>query len=143
MGAYLMMFAAWGVGLPLPILNLIAAIIYHYVNRKNSRFAAFHSLQSLLSQIPVTAINLVLVGWIIRNLVNERVFSSSFFAYLIFMIVMNLAYVCLSLVGMVRAKKGRMYYMPFFGRVAFARYFGPDAISFDKPLPPNEPPEGF
>ena len=28
MGAYLMMFAAWGAGLPLPLLNLLAAIIY-------------------------------------------------------------------------------------------------------------------
>ena len=28
MGAYLMMFAAVGAGLPLPVINLIAAIIY-------------------------------------------------------------------------------------------------------------------
>ncbi len=28
MGAYLMMFAALGAGLPLPVLNLVAAIIY-------------------------------------------------------------------------------------------------------------------
>ncbi|MCH8330385.1 MAG: hypothetical protein IH946_03240, partial [Bacteroidetes bacterium] len=32
MGAYLMMFAAVAAGLPLPIINLIAAIIYYYVN---------------------------------------------------------------------------------------------------------------
>ena len=34
MGAYLMMFAAWGVGLPLPLLNLVAAIIYFFTNKK-------------------------------------------------------------------------------------------------------------
>ena len=52
MGAYLMMFAAVAIGLPLPIINLIASFIYYYINRKKSRFIHFHSLQSLLSQIP-------------------------------------------------------------------------------------------
>ena len=49
MGAYLMMFAAVAVGLPLPIINLIAAVVYYFVNRKKSRFIHFHCLQSLLS----------------------------------------------------------------------------------------------
>jgi hypothetical protein len=40
MGAYLMMFAAWGAGLPLPLLNLIAAVIYFFINKKQSRFVA-------------------------------------------------------------------------------------------------------
>lgn len=143
MGAYLMMFAAWGVGLPLPILNLVAAIIYHFVNRKNSRFAAFHSLQSVLSQIPVTAINAFLVGWTIRNVVRESQFTRAFFAYLIFMIVVNIAYVTISIVAMVRARKGRFFYMPIFGRYAFDRYYGAGASTYDKPIPPNKPPEGF
>jgi hypothetical protein len=34
MGGYLMMFAALAVGLPLPIINLIASIIYYYTNKK-------------------------------------------------------------------------------------------------------------
>ncbi|MEX2597058.1 MAG: hypothetical protein WEC59_09050, partial [Salibacteraceae bacterium] len=46
MGAYLMMFAAVASALPLPVINLIAAIIYYYVNRRKSRFVHFHSLQS-------------------------------------------------------------------------------------------------
>ena len=50
MGAYLMMFAAWGVGLPLPLLNLLAAIIYFFTNKKTSRFVSFHAYQSLLKQ---------------------------------------------------------------------------------------------
>lgn len=48
-GAYLMMFAALATTLPLPIINLIAAIVYYYVNRKKGRFIHFHCLQSLLS----------------------------------------------------------------------------------------------
>ena len=45
MGAYMMMFVTWAIGLPLPFLNIIAAIIYHFMNKKESRFVAFHSFQ--------------------------------------------------------------------------------------------------
>jgi len=50
MGAYLMMFAAFAVVLPLPVVNLIAALIYYFINRKKSRFIHFHCLQSFLSK---------------------------------------------------------------------------------------------
>lgn len=143
MGAYLMMFAAWGIGLPLPVLNLVAAVIYHFVNRKNSRFVAFHSFQSSLSQVPVTIVNLLLVGWLVRNLVRATEFTRNFYAYLVFMIAVNLLYVGFSLVAMVRAKRGSFFYMPLFGRVSYNRYYGPEAVSFEKSVPPNRPPEGF
>ena len=58
MGAYLMMFAAFAVGLPLPVVNLIAALIYYSINRKKGRFVHFHCLQSFLSQIPTTLLML-------------------------------------------------------------------------------------
>ncbi|MER3330225.1 MAG: DUF4870 domain-containing protein, partial [Candidatus Kapaibacterium sp.] len=63
MGGYFMMFASLAAGLPLPIINLIAAIIYYHVNKHKSRFVRFHSLQSLLSQLPVSLLNAGLVIW--------------------------------------------------------------------------------
>jgi uncharacterized Tic20 family protein len=143
MGAYLMMFAAWAFGLPLPVLNLIAAIIYFYVNKKVSRFVAFHSLQSLLSQIPVSILNVALLVWLIRILVTDLLFLPFFFIALIFVVLVNILYIAFSLVALVRARRGQYYYMPFFGRVAFARYYGPRAASLERKLPPNRPPEGF
>ena len=144
MGAYLMMFAAWAVGLPLPVLNLIAAVIYFYVNKKSSRFVAFHALQSLFSQVPVTMVNIGLVAWLVRTLIGSNGFSSAFFIYLSFMVLINLLYLIFSIIGLVHARKGRFYYMPFFGRISFNRYYGPNAESSSKPpVPPNRPPEGF
>ena len=63
MGSYLMMFAAVAVALPLPIINLVAAVAYYMVNRRKSRFIHFHTLQSLLSQIPTTLLNWGLLIW--------------------------------------------------------------------------------
>jgi uncharacterized Tic20 family protein len=143
MGAYLMMFAAWAVGLPLPILNLIAAVIYFYVNKKTSRFVAFHALQSLLSQIPVTLINVALIVWLVRNVITGAVYSSGFFILLAVMVCSNILYLIFSIAALVRAKKGNFFYIPFFGRVAFGRYYGPNAVSLEVSVKENRPPEGY
>ncbi len=120
MGAYLMMFAAVAIGLPLPIINLIAAIIYYYINRKKSRFIHFHSLQSLLSQIPTTIINWVLVVWGVAILLRENwKLTPEFWGYAIFAGTCTLLYLIVSLIGAYRARQGKMYYFLLFGKIAY------------------------
>jgi len=144
MAAYLMMFASWAVGLPLPLVNLIASVVYYGVSRKASRFVGFHSLQSLLSQVPVSLLNAGVVGWLIGILATGFHFPPAFFAFLIFTVLVNIAYITISIVALVNANKGRFYYMPWFGRVAFDRFYGPHA---DRKAEGagyrNLPPEGF
>ena len=143
MGAYLMMFAAWGAGLPLPLLNLVAAIIYFFVNKKTSRFVSFHAYQSLLTQIPVSLLNAGAIAWALRTAITEREFTDYFWAFLIFVGVWNLIYMVLSIVACTWARRGRFYYFWVFGRIAFARYFGPNAVSLEPTEERNRPPEGF
>ncbi len=143
MGAYLMMFAAWGAGLPLPLLNLLAAIIYFFTNKKTSRFVSFHAYQSLLTQIPISILNAGAVAWVLRNLYKDHEFSDYFWTYLIFIGLWNLIYMVFSIIACVQARKGRFYYFWVFGRISFARYFGPDAVSLEEKEKPNLPPEGF
>jgi uncharacterized Tic20 family protein len=119
MGAYLMMFAAVAVGLPLPVINLIAAIIYYYVNRGKSRFIHFHSLQALLSQIPTTLINWVLVIWAARIFFTEMEFSDEFWAFAIFAAAATVFYFIISIIAAMKARRGRMYYFLFFGKVSY------------------------
>ncbi len=132
MGAYLMMFAALAAGLPLPIINLIAALIYYFTNRSKSRFIEFHSLQSLYSQIPTTLLNAALVFWTLRILfqdgsfISQESFASGFstvgdvyWGYIYVVVAANLVYVIFSIVGAVYARKGRMYYFIFFGKLAY------------------------
>ncbi|MBT3648474.1 MAG: DUF4870 domain-containing protein [Flavobacteriales bacterium] len=124
MGAYLMMFAAVAVALPLPIINLIAAVIYFYINRRKSRFIHFHTLQSLLSQLPTTFLNWGLLYWSIHIwLLNHGVADDVFYGYLIMVIVANILYFIFSLLAAVRARKGRMYYFVFFGKFSFEQVF--------------------
>jgi uncharacterized membrane protein len=138
MGAYFMMFATLAVGFPLPLINLVAAFIYLYLNRKTSRFVHFHALQSLYSQIPVTLLNAGLVVWLIVILVNDFTFTSEFKGYTIMVGVANLIYLIFSLIAAAKAHKGLFYYFVFFGRLAYHRAYMIDAGP--RKIPVNKPP---
>src|SRR5258706_4867361 len=120
MGAYLMMFAAVAIGLPLPIINLIASIIYYFINRKKSRFIHFHSLQALLSNIPTTLINWVAVIWGVAIFLREDwVLTQEFYAYLIFAAACTLLYFIIGIIAAYRARQGKMYYLLLFGKISY------------------------
>ena len=123
MGAYLMMFAAVAAGLPLPIINLIASIIYYFINKSKSRFVRFHAYQSLLSQIPTSLINAGLVFWAVRIFFFDWEINNTFYGYLWMAIIANLLYFIFSIVAAVRARKGRFYYFIFFGKLAYHQNF--------------------
>ena len=144
MASYLMMFASWAVGLPLPLVNLAASGVYYAVNRKGSKFVAFHSLQSLLSQVPVSLLNAGVVGWGIGLLVKGEAAGSlwPFLGYVFFSAAANILYLVFSIVALVQANKGRFYYLPFFGRIAFDRHYGAAAAERERPAWVNRPPEG-
>jgi uncharacterized membrane protein len=143
MGAYLMMFASIGAGLPLPIVNLIASIVYFSVNAKKSRFIRFHCHQSLISQVPTTLLNAGLLFWTLQIWVFDNVeFNNVYLGYLIMVIVFNLAYFVLSIVAAIRARKGRMYYFLLFGNLSYEHAFRKRAGVNDREqeTPVNRPP---
>lgn len=124
MGGYLMMFAAFAVSLPLPVVNLIAAVVYYFINRGKSRFVHFHALQSLLSQIPTTLLNWGVLFILIRvYLLDLDAMTNLKRAYIIFAIVANIGYVIFSIVAAVRARAGRFLYFLFFGAYSFERVY--------------------
>ncbi|MFC2114756.1 DUF4870 domain-containing protein [Bacteroidota bacterium] len=139
MGAYFMMFASMAIGLPLPIMNMIASIVYFYVNRSKGRFVKFHTLQSLLSQIPVTLLNAGGVFWLIRIFVLDLGFTDYFKGYVIMIIVANLIYFIYSIIGAVKARKGQFFYFWFFGPYAYQLVYRINETG-DVIKPVNKPP---
>ena len=137
MGAYMMMFAAMAAGLPLPIINLIAAIIYYYINRSKSKFVHFHSLHSLLAQLPTSILNAGLIFWSIRIWLFDWELSDYFIGYIWMVVFANLLYFIFSIVAAVRARRGRFFYFLFFGRYAYEVVYRvkeeAKSVSFNKP----------
>ena len=139
MGAYFMMFAAIAAGLPLPIINLIASIIYYYLNKAKSLFVKFHAMQSLISQIPTSLINAGAVFWGIRIIFYEANFTNVYKGYLVFAVIVNLLYIIFSLIAAVKARSGKFYYFIFFGKYAYLKTFKirEKSEKQDVNLPPN------
>jgi uncharacterized membrane protein len=149
-GAYIMMFASQY--FPLPLANLVASIIYHAVSRRRSRFVAFHTWQSLISQIPTTLITWAFVAAVIWLAISNRpeewggVFLGvAFVTAFVVVSVWNIVYIVLSIIAFRRAGRGRLYYLPVFGKMTYDKYFGSDAIPAGDaaPVKPiNLPPGG-
>jgi uncharacterized membrane protein len=142
MGAYLMMFASIGAGLPLPIINLIAAIVYFIINKSKSRFVKFHSFQSLLSQLPTTLINAAGVFWAMQIFFFENFeLNDTFKGYVLMAIVLNLIYFAFSIVGAMKARKGLMYYFLFFGKMSYHYAYSKSDSTKETEIPQNLPPK--
>ena len=123
MGAYLMMFAAIAAGLPLPIINLIASVIYYYINKSKSRFVHYHSLHSLFAQIPTSILNAGLVFWSVRIFFFHYELNDYYIGYVWMVVIANLLYFIFSIIAAVNARKGRFYYFMFFGKLAYQKVF--------------------
>lgn len=141
--SYLMMFASVGLGLPLPLINLGVSLGYWLYYRKESVFISFHALQSLLSQLPVTLLNGSVFVSLIVYLIRDFEGVQSAVPWYIFVGAVNLLYLVYSIIGAVRARKGRYFYFLFFGRAALGIVYRdvPDVPA--APTPRNETPEGF
>jgi uncharacterized Tic20 family protein len=144
MGAYLMMFAAWGAGFPLPMVGLIASVIYFYLNKKSSPFTAFHSYQGLLTHIPISLLNAAAVIWGIVLVLGK--YSGHFRIYAMFCVfagIWNALYMVYSIIACIKARKGRFYYFWVFGRLSFAKYYLAPARATATSSERNLPPEGM
>lgn len=89
--AYLMSLAIIMIGLPLPIINLLASVGFWYANRKKtSEFVRWHSTQALLGQLPLFATNTILLWWTIAILLDKATLSSIYCAYAVTVGVFNI-----------------------------------------------------
>ncbi|MFP5436690.1 MAG: DUF4870 domain-containing protein [Bacteroidia bacterium] len=69
--AYLMSVIGIISGLPLPIVNVIASLIFYYNKRKDSYYVRWHSLQALLAQVIVMPFNSIALAWTLRILFTK------------------------------------------------------------------------
>lgn len=133
-GSYIMMFA--GAYFPLPLVEFICSLVYYFYYKKRSRYVAFHSLQSLLAQLPFTIMNAVIFIWgiilIVAYHTGRRIITSeewkAFAISLLLIILLNIIYIIVSLVIAIKAKRGVISYFPIVGKISFELFYGDNAI---------------
>ena len=104
--SYLMSLIAIIVGLPLPIVNLIASLIFYLGNRKSTYFVRWHCTQALLSQLSMLFINSYGFWWTVSIIFKDGTMSSNYIAYIIAAIIFNLTEFIATIYTAIQTRKG-------------------------------------
>jgi uncharacterized Tic20 family protein len=104
--SYLMSLVAIVAGLPLPIINLIATLIFFLGNRNSTYFVRWHCTQALLSQISLLFINSFGFWWTVSIIFTEESITSNFIAYIIAAIIFNLTEFIATIYTAIQTRKG-------------------------------------
>lgn len=113
--SYVMSIIAIFGGLPLPVINLIATLIFFLGNRKASYFIRWHCTQALLSQVSLLIINSAGVVWSAFIIFDKREISDNYIAYVITLLLFNLAEFIATVHAAVKTRKGIHVEWYFYG----------------------------
>jgi len=121
--SYLMSLIAIMAGLPLPIVNLIATLMFYLGNRKSGHFVRWHCTQALLAQAVTLVINVVGVYWTLSIIFGSNEVSNRYIAYIITIVLFNLIEFVATIYAAIRTRKGKHVSWWMFGPLtdAFVR----------------------
>lgn len=104
--SYLMSLIAIIVGLPFPIVNLIATLIFYLGNLKSTYFVRWHCTQALLSQLSMLLINSFAFWWTISIIFTKETITSTYIAYIIAAVIFNLTEFIATIYTAIQTRKG-------------------------------------
>jgi len=116
--SYLMSLIALMVGLPLPIVNLIATLIFFLGNRKSTYFVRWHCTQALLSQLTVLPLNSVGFWWTLSIIFDSTNVTNNYIGYMITIIAFNIIEFIATIYTAINTRKGQHVEWWFFGDFA-------------------------
>lgn len=104
---YLMSLLALMVGMPFPIINLLATIIFYFSNRKSTYFVRWHCTQTLVSQLTLLVVNAIGFSWTMSILFGDNLLSNKYIAYIATIFLFNLAEFIVTISAAVKTRKGK------------------------------------
>lgn len=113
--SYLMSLIAIIIGLPLPIVNLIATLIFFLSNRKSTLFVRWHCTQALLSQISLLFINSFGFWWSISIIFTDDIITNKYIAYMMVVIIFNITEFIATIYAAIQIRKGKHVKFWFYG----------------------------
>jgi len=105
--SYLMSLVALIIGLPLPIINLLATLFFYIQQRKSSFFVRWHCTQALLSQAMVVVLNGIGLSWTLSIIFGPKSLSNDYFAYLVVLFLFNIIEIATTIYTAIEVRKGR------------------------------------
>lgn len=115
--SYLMSLVALLSGVVLPVVNLIATLIFFLGNRRATYFVRWHCTQALVSQVAIFLLNAPLFWWTISILFLNASFSSEYVAYLLLILMLNFVEMVSTIWAAIQTRKGAHVEWLFFGEL--------------------------
>lgn len=113
--SYLMSLVAIMAGLPIPLINLLATLMFFLGNRKGTYFVRWHCMQALLSQLTIFFINSVSFSWTVSIIFGYRTISNEYIAYIITVLAVNLFEIIGTIYSAIQTRKGIHVQWWFYG----------------------------
>jgi uncharacterized Tic20 family protein len=113
--SYLMSLIAVIAGLPLPIVNLLATVIFYLGNRNGTYFVRWHCTQALLSQFSLLIINTNGFWWTVGIVFSDGEVTNKYIAYMITVFLFNLVEFIATIYTAIQVRKGKHIQWWFYG----------------------------
>lgn len=113
--SYLMSLLALVVGLPFPIINLIATILFFLMNRKSTYFVRWHCTQALLSQCTLLMMNSYGFWWTISIMFGPESITNKYIAYIFVILIFNISEFIATIYSAIQTRKGNHVEWWFYG----------------------------
>jgi uncharacterized membrane protein len=113
--SYLMSLLALVVGLPFPIINLIATILFFLMNRKSTYFVRWHCTQALLSQCTLLMMNSYGFWWTISIMFGPESITNKYIAYIFVILIFNISEFIATIFSAIQTRKGKHVEWWFYG----------------------------
>ena len=104
--SYLMSLIVVMVGLPLPILNLLATFFFYLGNRKGTYFVRWHCTQALLSQASLLLMNSFGFWWTISIIFGSETIDVNYIAYMMTIFLFNVVEFFATMITAIKTRKG-------------------------------------
>jgi len=115
--SYLMSLIAVIAGLPLPIVNLLATLIFFMGNSKGTYFVRWHCTQALISQFSLFFANTAGFWWTISIVFGDGQVSNPYIAYMITIFLFNLTEFVATIYSSIQIRKGIHLEWWFYGGI--------------------------
>ncbi len=104
--SYLMSLVVLIMGMPLPIVNLLAGIIFFVGNRKRGYYVRWHCTQAMLSQLSLLFMNSTGFWWTVSIIFSKEQVTSRYIAYIITILIFNLSEFIATIYSAIKTRKG-------------------------------------
>jgi len=115
--SYLMSLLAMIAGMPLPIINLIATIVFYLQHRKSTYFIRWHCIQALLSQFTLFFFNSASFWWTLSILFGPEEISNTYISFEFLVIILNISELAGTIYSATNVRKGVHVKWWFYGEL--------------------------